>query len=88
MRIKTFYARTMADALREIKAHLGPDALILSTKEVARRSGAWSGSTGFEVVAAVDDADMFDDFSSSSEAKPHSVKRTESEAEPILPPVC
>ncbi|NLT66965.1 MAG: hypothetical protein GXX84_10220 [Acidobacteria bacterium] len=85
MRIKTFYARTMADALREIKAHLGPDALILSTKEIARRSGAWGGSTGFEVVAAVDDTDMFDDFSASSEAKTHSVRRMGCEARTYTP---
>jgi len=54
MRIKTFYAKTMAEALREIKASLGPEAVLLSTKEIACRSGAWGKSSGFEVVAASD----------------------------------
>ncbi len=54
MRIKTFYARTMAEALRDIKAELGPDALLLSTKEKPSRSG---GETTVEVVAAADNCD-------------------------------
>ena len=53
MKIKTFYARTMAEALENIKASLGPEALILSTKTIARRSGA-GGASGFQVVAATD----------------------------------
>jgi flagellar biosynthesis protein FlhF len=57
MRIKTFYARTMAEALREIKAKLGPDALLLSTKETPCRSGVGGSSSGFEVVAACDSRD-------------------------------
>ncbi len=51
MRIKTFYAQTMAEALRDIKAELGPDALLLSTKEKPCRSGI---ASTVEVVAAVD----------------------------------
>lgn len=57
MRIKTFYAKTMAEALQEIKANLGPDALLLSTKEIPCRSGAGGSSSGFEVVAACDSHD-------------------------------
>lgn len=34
MKVKTFHALTMQDALREIKQELGPDAIILSSKEV------------------------------------------------------
>ena len=34
MKVKTFHALTMQDALREIKEELGPDAIILSSKEV------------------------------------------------------
>ena len=34
MKVKTFYALTMQDALRSIKEELGPDAIILSSKEV------------------------------------------------------
>jgi flagellar biosynthesis protein FlhF len=52
MKIKTFYARTMAEALVEIKSSLGPEALILSSKPLARRSGL--GSAGIQVVAATD----------------------------------
>lgn len=63
MKIKTFHAKTMAEALQEIKVSLGPDALLLSTKEIARRSGVWSKSSGFEVVAAIDDSDDVDVFS-------------------------
>ncbi len=63
MRIKTFYSKSMSDALREIKAHLGPDAMILSTKEIARRSGIWGRSSGFEVVAAIDHEEDVDIFS-------------------------
>lgn len=65
MKIKTFYAKTMAEAMREIKDTLGPEALLLSTKEIARRSGAWGRSSGFEVVAACDQVDDVDIVSSS-----------------------
>lgn len=34
MKVKTFHALTMQDALRAIKEELGPDAIILSSKEV------------------------------------------------------
>lgn len=34
MKVKTFHALTMQDAMREIKEELGPDAIILSAKEV------------------------------------------------------
>ncbi|WP_447973780.1 flagellar biosynthesis protein FlhF [Nitrospira sp. Kam-Ns4a] len=56
MKIKTFQALTMQEALRTIKAELGPDAVILSTKQV-RRGGALFGLFGrpwIEVTAAVD----------------------------------
>src|SRR5512142_598083 len=54
MRIKTFYAKSMGEAMREIKAALGPDALLLSTREIANRSGVGGPASGFEVVAACD----------------------------------
>jgi flagellar biosynthesis protein FlhF len=59
MRIKTFYAKSMSDALREIGKTLGPEAILLSSKELPRRAGAWGRSAGVEVVAAVDAADDF-----------------------------
>jgi flagellar biosynthesis protein FlhF len=65
MKIKTFYTKTMPEALREVKSHFGPEALILSTKEIRRRSGVWGSASGFEVVAAIDDDDKVDTFSSS-----------------------
>jgi flagellar biosynthesis protein FlhF len=54
MKIKTFYAKTMAEALREVKSELGHDALLLSTKEIPSRSGSGSGVSGYEIVAAVE----------------------------------
>jgi flagellar biosynthesis protein FlhF len=67
MKIKTFYTKTMAEALSQVKSHLGPEALLLSTKEVPRRSGAWGSSSGFEVVAAVDHPEDIDVFTQSQE---------------------
>jgi flagellar biosynthesis protein FlhF len=55
MKIKTFYAKSMADALREIRKVLGSEAILLSSKELPRRAGAWNRSGGVEVVAAVDE---------------------------------
>lgn len=57
MKIKTFYAKTMAEALREVKSELGNDALLLSTKEIPSRSGARNGASGYEVVAAIEVSD-------------------------------
>ncbi|NJL16858.1 MAG: protein FlhF, partial [Nitrospira sp.] len=34
MKVKIFHALTMQDAMRTIKEELGPDAIILSSKEV------------------------------------------------------
>jgi flagellar biosynthesis protein FlhF len=67
MRIKTFYTKTMSEALREVKEHLGADALLLSTKEIPCRSGSWGRSSGFEVVAASDNQEDVDIYSSSRE---------------------
>jgi flagellar biosynthesis protein FlhF len=67
MRIKTFYTKTMSEAFREIKIHMGPEALLLSTKEVPRRSGVWGRSSGFEVVAAIDYEEDIDVFAPSTD---------------------
>ena len=50
MKVKTFHALTMQDAIRAIKEELGPDAVILSSKEVhqggqARRARGPQGRT-------------------------------------------
>ena len=56
MQIKTFRALDMREALRMIKAELGPDAVILSSQEVKKGSGAFGlfSRTMVEVTAAVD----------------------------------
>lgn len=53
----------MSEALHQIKEHLGPEAMLLSTKEVPRRSGVWGKACGFEVVAASDAPEKIDYFS-------------------------
>lgn len=50
----------MAETFKEIKAQLGSDAILLSTKEIPSRSGVWGHSSGFEVVAACDDTETVD----------------------------
>lgn len=57
----------MAEAFKEIKTHLGSDAILLSTKEIPCRSGVWGHSSGFEVVAACDDAEAVDFLSEKDE---------------------
>jgi len=56
MKIKTFYAKTVADALRKVKEEFGSDALILSTKETPVHGTSWlRGKHAAEIVAAMDD---------------------------------
>jgi flagellar biosynthesis protein FlhF len=55
MLVKTFQAASMADALRLVKAELGPDAMILSTKK--EKTGGVFGffsKSVYRVTAAVD----------------------------------
>jgi len=55
MKIKTFYARTMAEALRSVKEEFGSDGMILSTREISPRSSSWlRDRPAVEVVAAFD----------------------------------
>ena len=70
MKIKTFYAKSMAAAMQEIKTHFGPEALILSSKEIPSRSGVGGPASGYEVVAASDDAPEQDLLSVSEESAP------------------
>lgn len=53
MNIKTYRAATMQEALRTIKAELGPEAVILSTKQHPPANGRL-GSRMVEVIAAID----------------------------------
>jgi flagellar biosynthesis protein FlhF len=56
MHIKRYEAATLEEALAQIKAELGPDALVLSTRRVRRDGGlfGWLGKPVVEVVAALD----------------------------------
>ena len=64
MRIKTFYAKNMTAALKEIRETLGPEALLLTSKELQSYDGASGHSAGVEVVAAVDLPEGYDVASS------------------------
>ncbi|MEW6542372.1 MAG: flagellar biosynthesis protein FlhF [Nitrospirota bacterium] len=56
MKIKTFQALTMHEALKAIKDELGPDAVILSSKQIRKGGGMFGlfGQPMVEVSAAVD----------------------------------
>src|SRR5438270_12753148 len=56
MQIKTFRALDMRDALRAVKEELGPEAVILSTRELKSGGGVFGlfSRAVVEVTAAVD----------------------------------
>lgn len=56
MKVKTFHALTMQDAIRAIKEELGPDAVILSSKEVQQggRLMSYFNKPVLEVMAAAE----------------------------------
>lgn len=56
MKVKTFHALTMQDAMRDIKEELGPDAIILSAKEVREKGQILKAFNRpvLEVMAATD----------------------------------
>src|SRR5437899_10854129 len=56
MHVKRFEAADMAEALRLVKFDLGPNAIILSTRQIKKGSGAFGifGRSFVEVTAAVD----------------------------------
>jgi flagellar biosynthesis protein FlhF len=85
MKIKTFHAVTMQDAIRAIKAELGPEAIILSSKEV-RQGGRilrLFNRPVLEVMAA-SEQDMMEPASPA----PHEVSQTAAPvpAEPAAAP--
>ena len=59
MRIKTFEAFEMAEALRAVRDAMGPDAVILATREIPKHqgSGGLLGRPIVQVTAAIDRAD-------------------------------
>ena len=56
MHVKRFEAADMAEALRMVKLELGPNAIILSTRQIKKGGGAFGifGRSFVEVTAAVD----------------------------------
>src|SRR5919206_3888606 len=56
MHVKRFEAADMAEALRLVKLELGPNAVILSTRQIKKGGGAFGifGRSFVEVTAAVD----------------------------------
>ncbi len=89
MKIKTFYARTIAEALRNVKEEFGAEGLILSTKETPGRSSSWfRGKAAVKVVAAIDSGFDTDHFTPvSSGVAPGGTARPEVESCMCLPHV-
>lgn len=67
MRVKKFQAKSMPDAMKQVKAELGPSAIILHSRETGKGLFGLFGGRGVEVTAAVDDAAKL----SSDSAKPN-----------------
>lgn len=57
MQVKKFEARSMREALEMIKTQLGPDAIILSAKEITKGFGL-GGEKSIEVTAAFSEATL------------------------------
>ncbi|HJR76558.1 MAG TPA: flagellar biosynthesis protein FlhF [Nitrospiraceae bacterium] len=57
MKVRTFYAASMHEAIRAIKQELGPDAVILSSRRVRKWGNAFGvlGSSALEVMAAIEE---------------------------------
>lgn len=73
MKIKRFFAKSISEAIRDVRETLGSDAVILSNKEV---------SGGIELVAATDyDDTIFDDKNINSATETHPA--TFDTAEPV-----
>ncbi|MBZ0258474.1 hypothetical protein K8I31_20575, partial [bacterium] len=54
--MKKFQAKSMPDAMKQVKAELGPSAIILHSRETGKGLFGLFGGRGVEVTAAVDDA--------------------------------
>jgi flagellar biosynthesis protein FlhF len=57
VKVRTFYAASMHEAIRAIKQELGPDAVILSSRRVRKWGNAFGvlGSSALEVMAAIEE---------------------------------
>ena len=70
MRLKTFNARTMTEAMKMVRDHLGEDAIIVSTQK-------GEGGKGVRLTAALDGADPeFDGAPDPVSSKPHKKRDT------------
>jgi flagellar biosynthesis protein FlhF len=89
MQIKRFEAKNMTDALRQIKRELGPEAVILSAKDLRRENRLLgiSRKIGVQVTAAVDEDAPEMRRRVSSHAAPVSSRIQRSPAEPGRRPV-
>lgn len=54
MRVKRFQAKDMAEAMRKVKAELGPNAIILHSRDLTGGLFGWFSKKGVEVTAGVD----------------------------------
>ncbi|MFP4163363.1 MAG: flagellar biosynthesis protein FlhF [Chitinispirillaceae bacterium] len=55
MRIKKYVAKSMREALLQIKEELGEDAIILKTRKIQKKMFGLAGPDEIEVTAAIDD---------------------------------
>lgn len=55
MKVKTFRGRSVQQAISKIKAEIGPDAIIMSTKRVPKNRANPYGEQVFEVIASLPD---------------------------------
>ena len=57
MKLKKFYVENMSEAMKVLKDEIGPDAVILSSKQVRKKKGPLGNFSKkvFEVVAGYDD---------------------------------
>ena len=78
MNLKRYRVKNIKEALAFIKRDLGPDALIVSTRQVKEGKGAFGmfGKTMLEVTAAASEAKKPSAFAKTSSDAPVSQKAT------------
>nr|MBO2507453.1 flagellar biosynthesis protein FlhF [Bacillota bacterium] len=86
MRIKRYVAPTMEQALQEVKAELGPGAIILEARRRRPALGLF-GRGGFEVIAAVDPGlRVVSDLGSAGDGPALAPAAAEPKRRPVEPP--
>ncbi len=82
MQIKTYQALDMAEAIVRIKAELGPDAIIMSSRKIKNTNGAYGilGRSLIEVTAAADEEVRQDQQRRRAPRKPAAPPKTETRA--------